>query len=43
LEIGKTARCYVLDEGKLLISLEELETMDMNLKSEREVGDNMGY
>ncbi|KAK7372335.1 hypothetical protein VNO80_05713 [Phaseolus coccineus] len=42
-ELGKQLGATCDDEGKLLISLEELETRDRILKSARDEGANMGY
>ncbi|KAK7335543.1 hypothetical protein VNO80_27444 [Phaseolus coccineus] len=42
-ELGKQLGATCGDEGKLLVILEELETRDRILKSEREAGGNLGY
>jgi len=42
-ELGKQLGATCGDEGNIMLSLEELEKRDIMLKSQKEVGENMGY
>jgi len=42
-ELGKQLGATCGDERNIMLSLEELEKRDIILKSQREVGENMGY